>query len=238
MEAAFRAGSWWRDRWSSVAFRRACRSVQQSAGSLVLLAHGLPFDMPAPFEELFEPIEIGTGFGGHSERLKTLSGETPTRQERRQWIVCTVLIVSVVAFAVPLGMAFYRGLPPRAAAVIAGAALLTGVAVYAAVALQRLRGRWFLVPGGVAIVRRPARRGGPARVTVLGRADACLLFRYVHTGKTSVLTVEIWAAGATRYRRAISDREAVSLLAAWQSPHEPPDDERLQELVTYGDAPS
>lgn len=231
LRAAFCASRWWRDAWTSAPFRSAARDVLHEHGSLVLLGPRMPFEVPPPFEEFFEPVEVAVGLGDNTEQLKTISGEKPTKEERGRWVLMVLLVVSVLAFLIPLGVAFLRGMPPRAALVIAALVLIVGMVVAGIASLQRLSGRWYLVPGAIAVVRRPVRRGQPARVTVLSRADSVLAFRYVSTGKTTVLIAELWTHAGKRLHRPVTQREAVSIIAAWQSPLAPPVDERLQELA-------
>lgn len=231
LEAAYHASPWWRDRWTNRQFREAAREVLHRSGSLVLLGPRIRFDVPPAFTEFFEPIEVALALSDHTERLKTISGEKPTRQERWRWLVLAIFCVSAAAFLIPLGIAFLRGMPPRAMLFISATAIITVLVVAAAIKLRRLHGRWYLVPGAIAVVRRPVRRDLPARVTVLSREDSVLAFRYVSTGKTTVLFAELWTHLGKRIRRPVSQREAISILAAWQSPLPPPPDERLQELA-------
>jgi hypothetical protein len=230
LESAFRAVPWWRDRWADRRVRDTALAIVRELGGLVLIGPGMRFENPEPFNELFEPIEIARPLGDETERLKTLSGAAPTRQERITWFLAIFGWVAGVALIVLMILALFRGLPIRIAAVFGGAFALVICTLGLVVTLQRLGGRWYLVPGGLAIVRRPIRRGQPARVTVLSRADAGLTYRYVSSGKTTILVLELWTHLGKRFRRSVSEREAMSVLAAWQSSQAPPPDERLQEL--------
>lgn len=231
LEAAYNERPWWRDRWTAARFKSAARDALHAHGSLVVLGPRMQFDVPPPFAEFFEPIEVAVGLGDQTERLKTISGEKPTREEQWRWVILVIAGVSVIGFLIPFGLAFMRGLAIREMGIISAAFLLTGLIIVGILALKRLSGRWYLVPGGIAVVRRPIRRGRPARVTVLSRTDSVLAFRYVSTGKTTVLYAELWTHAGKRIRRPVSQREAISILAAWQSPLTPPPDERLQELA-------
>ncbi|GMU81212.1 MAG: hypothetical protein AMXMBFR47_10830 [Planctomycetota bacterium] len=231
LETAFRAGPWWRDRWRRRGFRDAARDLARRSGGLALLGPRLPFQPPSPFGEHFEPIEIGRGLLDDRARLEVLSGAAPTRQE---WIVRRVLkpagVVGLVAVAVALF--HYQFRPPRQIVFVALGAALAFAIPFGVVALTRSLGnRWFLLPGAIAIIRRPPRRGLPARVTVLTRSDTVLALRWVHTGKTSVLVLELWTHLGRVYRTSVSEREAMSALAAWQSPLTPPPEEQLSDLA-------
>ena len=233
LETAFGAGSWWRDKWTAKAFREAARDVLREHGGLVLIGPSVKFEVPPPFSEMFEPIEISTGLGDDRERLKTISGEEPTRQERwtrvGRWIAVFAILFGLAAMT----LAYLRGLPRQAITIIMLSIGGTGVIVWLAVTLSRYGDRCFLVPGGVAMIRRPVRRGQPPRVTVLSRTDSCLVFRYVTQGKTVVLKMELWTHAGRTVSRGVSEREAMSLLATWQGEMSPPDDSKLMELVSW-----
>lgn len=233
LQQAFRGTPWWSDGWGHRRFRAAARGVLHAHGSLALIGPGTALNVPPPFAEFFEPIEIAGQVFAERERLKTLSGPAPTWQEKSGRIVLVVLgaVVSLVlGFFV---LMYLLGLLALQVIVIfvAGNLLIMGVVAGVILTLLSRTGRWFLVPGAIAIIRRPPRRGQPARVTVIPRTAACLVFRYVSTGKTVVLYAELWTHADRVVRRAVSDREAISILAAWQSPQTPPTDEQLQEVV-------
>ena len=230
LESAFRSAPWWRDRWTNRIFRAAALGIARERGGLALIGPGMSFDNPPPFGEFFEPIEIARGLGDNSDELKTLSGPTPTRQERISQVFIWILWLAGLVLIIGMIVAFFRGLPTRAVLGLAGAGVLFALIMMLVVVIHRLAGRWYLLPGGIAIVRRPARRGQAPRVTVLSRAETCLALRYVSNGKTVTLKLELWTPLAKRLERPVSEREAISVLAAWQSPHRPPPDERLQEL--------
>lgn len=227
LETAFRSGPWYLDRWSRRKFRQAAAEVLASEAreGLILLGPRLPFDAPPPFGEFFEPIELGARDG----QLRLLSGSAPTRQERQVRIVAYVLgIPLAIALLGALLLVLRRG-SMRVVAVFCGVVLLVGSVVFGVQMLSRLGGRWFLLPGAVAIAR--PRGGGSGRLALCTRRDTCVLVRYVSTGKSTVLIAELWPADGRRWRRAMSHREAIGLLAAWQSPLPPPERERLGELA-------
>ena len=230
LETAFRAVPWWRDRWTDRKFRAAAMQIVRDSGGLALIGPGMSFETPQPFAEFFEPIEIATGLGYNSDQLKTLSGAALTKEERAARIFTWFLRLLGLVLVGGLIVAYFRGLPWKVLTVFGGVVGLVALVLTLVFVLNRFTGRWYLLPSGIAIVRRPARRGNAARVTVLSRADTCLVFRYVSTGKTVMLKIELWTPLGKRLHRPLSEREAMSVLAAWQSPHMPPPDERLQEL--------
>lgn len=234
LASTFRAVRWWRDRWSDRAVRTEARRVMRENGSLVIIGSGVRFDIPQPFDEFFEAIEIARATTGNDERLKTISGEAPTRQERVlevfKWIGYSIGILAVVG----LMIGFFFGFPFRAFLSIGLSGLAIGVTFLLVALLVRLRDRFFLVPGGVAVVRRAARRGRPPRITVFSRTDSCLVYRIVSTGKSSVLCFELWTHLGRVVRRAVSEREAISLLAVWQSAQAPLEDDRLEAMLCVG----
>lgn len=233
LEAAYLSGRWWRDRWTSRGFRDAVRDANREQGGLILLGPALPFEPPPPFAEWFEPVEVGAGTGSDVEALKTISGVKQTREERQRRLANLLAVIAIGAGLVLLAFSFSPRMPRIAPLLLLGLTSFVALVVFLAVKAQTWRGRWFVVPGGLAVVRRPARRGGPMRITVLSRADSCLAFRYVSTGKTTILFAEVWTHAGRIVRRAVTSREAMSLIAAWSSPHAPPDDDRLVESVTW-----
>lgn len=194
-------------------------------GGLILIGPRTKIDVPPPFEHLFEPIE----FGSDDERLKTLSGEAPTRQERIKraaiWAVATIGFLLLAAMVSGL----WFGLSRFIATFLLGILILVAVLI---VLVQHLSGfvrTWYLMPGSVAIVRRLRPRR--SRLTILTRFNACGMLRYVYTGKVVMLILEIITLDGRREAIPVSDREAVSFLAAWRSPHPPPSREQLSELL-------
>ncbi len=233
LQSAFGATRWWRDRWAARGFLDAARDVMRQEGGLAILGPGMSFDVPPPFSEMFEPIEIGRGLGYERERLKVLSGEAPTRQEKLGRIGMVIGGVVAVAMGAFLLVSTWGGIRVEGVLGIGGFLAVIAIVIALVVALQRRSGRWFLIPSGIAVVRRPPRPGHPPRVTVLSREDTTAVFRWVSTGKTTVLYLELWTHAGKRFRRPVSEREAISVLAAWQSRQSAPPDERLQELVSW-----
>lgn len=231
LEAAFRAGRWWRDRWADRAFRAEARRVMRECGGLVLLGPGVKFEIPPAFDEFFEAIEIATPFWERDGRLKTISGEAPTREERVGAVFKVIGIVIAVLLGLGFVLGFFLGFPFRAYRII-GLTLLGWTAlVFLIVQLVRIRAHVYLVPGGLAVVRRPPRKGRPPRITVFSRDDSCMVFRLVSTGKTVVMMLELWTHAGRTVGRAVSQREAMSAVAVWKSGQKPLDDDRLVEVV-------
>lgn len=232
LAAAYRAAPWWRERLKNPRFRAAARDVLRRHGSLVLLGPSVNVQNAPPFAELFEPIEFSAGLGDASEQIRTVAGEAPRRTDWSATLVVLFAATGILALAL-LALPLLRVMPPAAFGFLAAVGALVGLIIAGALLAQRRGGRWFLVPGAIAVVRPPARRGQPARVTVLARRDSCLVYRLVSNGKTTTLFVELWTHAGQTFRRPVSSREAAAILAAWQSPHPPPPDERLQELVSW-----
>lgn len=236
LEAAYRSAPWWRDRWTCPGFRAAAREVMRKQGGLAILGPGVSFEVPPPFVEMFEPIELGLVVGRNTERLRVISGDTSTHW--RGWPVVQRIgwgLLGICGLLFCWFFIFYviPRLPPMGLLVFTISILCTGLIVQLVLMSQRGVGRLFLIPAAIAVVRGPARRGQPARVTVLSRRDSCLVFRYVSTGKSAHLCLELLTHAGRSLRRAVSKDEARSALAAWQSPLTPPPDERLQELVIW-----
>lgn len=234
LEQAFHRASWWRDRWRQPVFRAAALNSARSAGAgLVLIGPGAISEIPPAFDEFFEPIELHGGMGDRTDELKTLSGEHPTSQERVGSVLRWLGAIGGVALLAGGIFALRAGVPTQVIWLI-GLGILLPLAIIGLASLAGGFGaRWFLVPGGVAILRRPAKRGRPPRVTVFHRGNAVLTFRMVSTGKTSVLMMEIWTLAGKSPKIAVSEREAMSTIATWQSRQTPPADARLEGLVTW-----
>jgi hypothetical protein len=227
LASLFKSLPWYRDRWSHKKFRRAILQTLHSdaPGGLILLGPNIPVTPPPPFPEHFEPIELGAS----DQRLKILSGEEPTREELRNrraaWVVLPGLVLLVLAGIIA---AFTRARPP-VHILIPILVVFGSFAALATTAIRwvvGLRGRWYLLPAAVAIL---VRRKKPP-LTLLTRFDTCAIIRYVNAGKTVVLALELISPPLTRKMIAITHREAISFLAAWQSPHPPPEPNELSEL--------
>lgn len=227
IESALRRIPWYRDRWSAKSFRVTLAELLRTSvpGGLVLIGPRTKFDVPPPFEHLFEPIELGSD----DDRLKTLSGAAPTRQERIKhaaiWTLATIGFLFLAAIVAGLWFGLSRFV----------ATFLLGVLIFVAVLLLLVRHlagfvrTWYLMPGSVAIVRRLRR--GRSRITILTRFNACGMLRYVYTGKVVMLMLELISLDGRREAIPVSDREASSFLAAWRSPHPPPEREQLSEFL-------
>lgn len=230
LDRIFRKHSWWVDRWHNKKFRSALLDMlaTEARGGLAIVGPRMGFELPPPFREFFEPIE----FGVSDDQWNVLSGDAPTKQERVAqvglWIGAIIGIVALV----PVGLAFMNsplaftriGMPMGG--VLAAAVVFTVAIVWAT---KLSMGKWFLLPGAVAVVPYKARKG--QRVVLLTRFEHVAVIRWVSNGKSSSLMLEFWSKGAKRYRRPVSDRTAISFLAAWQSPFAPPTPQQVQELA-------
>lgn len=230
LEQQYRSAGWWRNRWGQRRFREASLALLRSAApdGLVLVGPNLGFEIPQPFSEFFEPIE----FGVRDDQWQVLSGEHPTRHERVRtialWVWGGILFVAFIPFAVSIlfaqrishvfGVLFFA---------FAGTTIFTLAIVWLS---KILHGKWFLLPGAVAIVR--GRRDGTGGVELLTRLDSLALIRWVSNGKSSTLVLELQRSDREKYRRPVTDREAISFLASWQSPLPPPAAEQVRELAT------
>lgn len=233
LRAAFRTGGRWSNPWRNPKLREAARHILAEHGSLAILGGSAAIDVPAPFTEPFDPIELNPPTGGNRARLKPLSGEKPTRQERDRWFPVALFGGAALVMAAIGGREIWRDPSPANFAVAGGMLLALAIITAVVFATDRLRGKWYLVPGAIAIVRRPARRGQAARVTVLSRADSCLVFHRVRAQVTdpSQLAIEVWTRDGKSRGHPVTERETISVLAAWQSPLTPPPDERLRALA-------
>lgn len=231
LATTFRNVRWWRDRWRDRTFRDVARRIMRARGGLVLIGPGVKLDLPDAFDEFFEAIEICNAFSTGDQRLKNISGETPTRQERFGRVIKHVGLVVLAVMAAGLAFLFRHGIPSKL--VVAGGVsiFIIGLTLFSIHLLTRRRARFFLVPGGIAVVRHRIRRGQPPRITIFSRNDTCLAFRLVSTGKTVILVMELWTHLGRVVRRAITEREAISVIAVWRGTQEPLEDDRLLELV-------
>jgi|GEM_PF-3168588 len=232
LEAPFQAARWWRDRWWDRAFRSEARRIMRERGGLILIGPGIQFDIPDAFDEFFEAIEISSLNMRPDERLKSLSGEKPTREERFSRYGKIILIVMGILFACGGVVGYFIGIPWRIVKILG--IVIVAIPAFVLLVLQfvRLRSRVYLVPGGVAVVRRPPRKGRPPRITVFSRRDTVLTFRLVSNGKTVTRLMELWTPAGGTVRRGVSQREAMSAVAVWMGDQAPLDDDRLVEVVS------
>jgi len=231
-QSVFRRRSWWLDRWSARTFRDAVSAElpREAPSGAVFISTGVKLDPPPPFDEFFEPIPFELAFGGDLEnRLRDLSGQKPTREERMRPV--GMFIVGLVALLTCGGLAFamFQSHSIRIVFIVLAMVLLNGLILAIIFALLRLRGKWHLIPGGVAIVRRYARP--MRRLTLLTPRDAVATLRYVSTGKTVILTLTLWTYDGKRYAAGVSQRQALGFLAAWQSSHPPPSERQVREVL-------
>lgn len=236
LQAVFMKRAWWLDRWSARAFREATSAMAATGGpaSTVFISTGVKLDPPPPFDEFFEPIPFEVDFdGGLTTRLRDLSGQKPTREERMRPIGVFVVACIVLAACGGLAFAMFQTHSIRILFGVLAMVAIQGLIVALIVALLRLRGKWHLVPGGVAIVRRYARP--MRRLTLLTPRDATASLRYVSTGKTVILTLTLWTRDGQRYSTGVSQRQALAFLATWQSTHPPPTERQLREVLGLRD---
>lgn len=197
---------------------------EHARGGLAVVGPGLSFETPAPFTEFFEPIRLGDD----AEALKVLSGAAPTRDERHMRVVWWIL--GVLGFIGMLALLISWAITgsTRLVAVIAGICLVFIAIILIAKTAMRIGGTWYLLPSGVAIARYLKR---PPELVIHSRQDTVAICRMVSTGKSVVLKIELIPSQGKRRSTGVTDREAISFLAAWQSPLDPPKREHLTELI-------
>lgn len=234
LEGAFRRVPWWRDRWADRGFRSTALGIARDFGcGLVIFGPGRMFEVPPAFDRFFEPIELFGGLGSNTAALKTISGDKPTREESLGRYSLAILALLAICGAVLFLIGYLRGFPARAALPVLLVFAIIPVVFFGVRALRGIGGRWFLVPGGIAIFRRPLRSGRPPRITLLTPANSFLMFRYISNGKTVMLVMEVSTLAGLRLRRTVSEREGMSVVASWRSNVTPPADEQLEELIGY-----
>lgn len=225
LQTAFRKKRWYADGWTRKGFHQDVWRVFETfpERGLVFIGRNVAADAPR-FDRRFEPVEIGS----NDPQLRTLAGKTG---QKRNALDPKILVgaLSIVAFL--LGAFFVRGIGIRIAAIAGGVLALVFAIVFAIIYLQKSIGSWYLVPGGVAIVRRMKK--GADRLVLCTRYDSWSLLRWIHTGKSSYLVLEIRDATGKRYQTGISTADAGSFLGAWQCPHPPPSREQLEELTAH-----
>ncbi|MEP0845215.1 MAG: hypothetical protein HRF50_00180 [Phycisphaerae bacterium] len=227
LENALGRGVWFGDRFARKTFRAAALETlrREAPGGLAIIGPGIHFDVPPPFSEHFEPIQLGAA----DAQLKTLSGAAPTRQERYAGVslalagaIVALVLTMMLLPTIRTGNLRLIGAPLFAVATI-------GLTLAIVFGLRRLAGTWYLLPGAVAVVRAFGPRA--ERLALRTRLDSCLVLRYDRAGKTVGLYAELLSERARILRTRVSEREALSLLAAWQSARPPPAPQQLQELV-------
>lgn len=227
LETALGAGVWFGDRFARKAFRAAVLETlrREAPAGLAIIGPGMHFEVPPAFSEHFEPIQLGVG----DAQLKTLSGAAPTRQERYAGVTLAFVGALVALVLTMMLLPTIRTGNPRLIGVPLFAVATIGLTLAIVFGLRRLAGTWYLLPGAVAVVRAYGPRA--ERLALRTRLDSCLVVRYVRAGKTVVLCAELLNERGRLLRMRVSEREALSLLAAWQSARPPPAPEQLQELV-------
>jgi hypothetical protein len=231
MASAFRSASRWRDRWKNANFQAAVRDVLHESGGLILFGTEMPFQAPPPFNEMFEPIEIGSGRGGNAADLDVLSEDSQASLRRLMWLRWGIAGFGILLAVVPILFIRINRIPVHAISIVVLAFALCGMAVFALTLFVPNRDRWFIIPGALAIQHRPTRRNRDPGVTVLTPKNACLILRHVESGSTVTLVLELWSSDESIYRCAVTERESMGILAAWQSSHAPPTEDRLRELT-------
>lgn len=227
LQTALHSSAWFTDRLANRRFQAAARAVLRShaPGGLIVLGPGLGFEPPPPFVEAFEPIQLGAD----DPQLQTLAGPGLTRQERQTRVIFWILGILGAGIYVTFLLMWLRGGSAWPALGLGLTGAMVAVTIGLARSLMKLGGHWYLLPGSVAVVRR---RGRPQdRLILRTRFDTVAVLRMVFTGNVLVLTLELWGHESRKMSRSVSDREAISFLAAWQSPLPPPPRERLDELV-------
>lgn len=226
LQSLYKAQPWYTDKLSRKPFRqRILELSQRDKRGFVVLGPGMSFDPPPPFLEFFEPIQLGT----NDPQMVTLSGAKPTRQETAMKVLIALGVLAAIGGLIPLLIALLRGqIRAVSIIVIATAAILVLIAALIYV-IQRVAARWFLLPAAVAI-RSRIRPKDP--LVLLTPLEAAAILRWVSNGKTSMLMLELWRADGKSWRRAVSEREAMSFLAAWRSDEIAPPAEQLEELLT------
>jgi hypothetical protein len=186
------------------------------------------FKVPAPIQVPFEPTELDETHPA-MEPLCELSwptdevgrGRPRAARARRLVIRVVVPVVGVILGAIYMFLDFGKTGTLFANLMVLFFMVLVMLAILGALLWQA--GRWFVVPGGVVV----------RRVIVGPFAWAPRLY----TPRNSILFIEYawpgWEAtiaqGYRRINRSLTDVECAVLLAAWQSPREPPDLDELFE---------
>lgn len=234
LETAFRAGPWLLDRWSRRRFRHSAGRLLHVAapGGLVVIGPGTGIEAPSAFAERFEPVLLTGGMDDRSEQLMLLAGSKTTREDRARRVLAVVVTLMAVVLTAGFVIGLLHGMALSALALIGVWVFLMLAVGSLVIWIRRLGGRWFVVPGGVAIIGGPGRHRDELRLFT--RHDAAVLLRMIRTGKTHTLSLELVTRGARARRRPVSQREALAFLAAWQSTQPPPTPEQLQELLSNG----
>ncbi|MDX2198831.1 MAG: hypothetical protein SF069_07650 [Phycisphaerae bacterium] len=230
LQSAIRAVPWYRTVWTHPELRqRALRVLKRHAkeGFLIDASFGRVAESPA-FGQRFEPIKLGD----NDPQLRLLSGSEKTREEKRKIVAAWVAALLCTGV---LGTIYYdamlTGRGGRLGIILVGLLLFVGVTAAIGGVISAYRPKWYLVPGGVAVVRRPG--GSKPPVTIFSRRNSIPVLRCVQIGKTTILACELWSESASESRR-VSEREAISLKATWQSPRLPPSAESLSGLTGSG----
>ena len=225
LQATYKSQPWYSDKLTCKPFRQRVHDVMRRSGrGVVIVGPGMSFEAPPPFMEFFEPIQLGT----NDPQMQTLSGAKPTRQEKAIWILIVLGLLVAVGGMIPLFIAFMRG---QSRVVYSVLLMFGAVAVFVRFLIwfiQRVSGTWFLLPSAVAV---RSRRKPQEPLVVLRPRETPALLRWVSNGKSAALILELWQADGKKWRRSVSEREAMTFLAAWRSDEVAPAAEKLAELL-------
>ncbi|MGE0482295.1 MAG: hypothetical protein AB7Q17_17695 [Phycisphaerae bacterium] len=180
--------------------------------------------IPPPLRVPFEPLELDEGHANVTGLIDSLEPAAASAARKRpiaRWVVRMGIMTAILLPQVVNGLV--QVIVHRKAWAYWLWGLIIGSIVLVGAINWLITPQWLLVPGGVVLRRSMFGRIGESlrRYTP---ADAVLVLRPMNPGWNA----ELWRESGVTRRRA-TDLEAQLLLAAWQNPLPPPDEQRLAE---------
>jgi hypothetical protein len=231
LETAFRKAPWWRDGWNDPGFRAVALGIMQESGGLVFIGRRVKLELADPYNEFFEPIKICRTLPYSDTRLKTITGDAPMEDERAQAIFQAIAIGFPFTIAFLWIGGFFLGLSQELINFAGFITTVVAMVFYFAVFLGPGLGRYYLVPGGIVIVRRSIWPWRPPKINMFSRHDTCVAFRVIIIGGLITFGIDLWTHDGKFARHCIRERDAVSIIAVWQGTQEPLDDVRLKDFA-------
>jgi hypothetical protein len=227
----------WRD--ETLRVKRTWEAIDRHglAGLVVIYLMGPKAEVPIPppIQVPFEPQELVESNGALLEIVLSGSGESleslVPRNRVALWQRLKIYLgVPLMVFAWVAGLFFHILSQGSRLSTAAAPIFVTLAIVGAALFVRAMGGRWFLVPGGVALRRSPLR---PRGVMLFTRENAFLVIRVVHVSGRGT-NWSLWNATvhsrARTAKRRLTRTECIALLAGWLSPVQPPTPKQMVDL--------
>ncbi len=208
----------------SCAFRDAVvESAKLLQRPIVLLDKGVKLDVPPPFHDHFEPINLGS----RDPQAQMISGVSPKPRIILAWLSATLSIIPLI---VVISLIVARGWRPRFSRefIAMFGSFLLMICIHA-VWLVLFGARWFVIPRGMAI--HETLWWGRHRLHVLNPSEVVACIRMDTRSDSPRLVLELWRGSFKTWSTGISESDALAFLAAWQGTHPTPKESVVLEFL-------